>query len=83
MNRQKKNICFYSVNNTTIEQYLSTYRLDKIRVTVPLSPYDIIKEDRLSVELEFLCTGMDQILLNTTFPYIYKHREPFNIIKVS
>ena len=78
MNRRKKNICFYSVNNTTIKQYLSnilTYQLDKIRVKVLLSPYDtrydIIKDDR--VELELLPTRMDQIPLNTTFPYIYKH----------
>ena len=46
-----------------------------------ISPYDIIREDR--VELELLRTRMDQIPLNTTFPYIYKHCEPFHFIKVS
>ena len=38
-------------------------------------------EDK-AVELELLRMRMDQMPLNT-FPYIYKHREPFHVIKIS
>ena len=86
MNRLKKNIYFYSVNNTTIEQYLSnilTYRLDQNQSEGTVQSVWRYQGRSWYVELELLRTRMDQIPLNTTFSYIYKHHEPFHVIKVS
>ena len=42
----------------------------------------IFYQGRLNVELELVRTRISHIILNTTFPYICKHHEPFHIIKV-